>query len=51
MKQQFNYGTIQKICHLHNDIFHHIQLCHTLLILLYQHQGIKQAVFEIGNRF
>ena len=26
------HGTIQKVCHLHNIIFHLIQLCHTLLI-------------------
>ena len=26
---------IQKVCHLHNGTFHLIQLCQTLLILLY----------------
>ena len=35
IKQQINYGTIQKVCHLHKDIFHPIQLYHTLSILLY----------------
>ena len=29
------HGTIQKVCPLHNGIFRLIQLCHTLLILLY----------------
>ena len=28
--KQINHGAIQKICHLHNDIFHSIYLCHTL---------------------
>ena len=35
MKQQIKHGTIQKVCHLQNAIFHPIQLCHTLSILLY----------------
>ena len=35
IKQQINHGAIQKVCHLHNDIFHPIHLCHTLSILLY----------------
>ena len=34
-KKQIKHGVIQKVCHLHNDIFHPIQLCHTLSILLY----------------
>ena len=33
VKQQTNYGIIQKLCHLHNGIFHHIHLGHSLLIL------------------
>ena len=28
-------GLFRKYCHLHNAIFHSIQLCHTLSILLY----------------
>ena len=35
IKQQINHGDIQKVCHLHNDIFHSIHLCHTLPTLLY----------------
>ena len=35
IKQQINHGAIQKVCHLHNGIFHYINLCHTLTILLY----------------
>ena len=30
IKQQVNHGAIQKVCLLHNDIFHPIDLCHTL---------------------
>ena len=29
------YGAIQKACHLHNGIFHPIQLCHTLSNLVH----------------
>ena len=35
IKQQINHGAIQKVCHLHIDIFHSTHLCHTLSILLY----------------
>ena len=35
IKQQINYGAIQKVCHFYNEIFHSIDLCHTLLILHY----------------
>ena len=35
IKQQINHGTIQKVCHLHSDIFHLIYLCHILSVLLY----------------
>ena len=34
MKQQIKHGAFQKVYHLHNGIFHSIQLCHTLSILL-----------------
>ena len=34
-KYQIKHGAIQKACHLKNCIFYPIQLCHTLLILLY----------------
>ena len=30
-----NHGAIQRVCHLHNGIFHSINLCHTFLILFY----------------
>ena len=33
IKQQINHGTIQKICYLHNGIFHSIYLCHTFVTL------------------
>ena len=33
-KKKIKHGVIQKVCHLHNDIFHPIQICHTLSILL-----------------
>ena len=33
-KQQINHRVIEKVGHLHNEIFHFIH-CHTLLILLY----------------
>ena len=33
VKQHFNHGAIQKLCHLHNGVFHFIRLCHTFLIL------------------
>ena len=29
MKQEINYETPQKVFHLHNGIFHSINLCHT----------------------
>ena len=29
MKQEINYETPQKVCHLHNGIFHSINLCRT----------------------
>ena len=29
IKQQITHGDIQKVCHLHNDTFHSIHLCHT----------------------
>ena len=35
IKQQLNHGTIQKVGHLHNGIFHPIHICHTLSILLF----------------
>ena len=35
VKQQTSHGTIQKVCHLHNGIFHPIHLGHTLSILLF----------------
>ena len=34
MKLQIKHGAFQKVYHLHNGIFHSIQLCHTLSILL-----------------
>ena len=34
-KQQINYGTIHKACHLHNGIFYPIHLYHNLPILLF----------------
>ena len=30
LKQEINHRTIQKACHLHNGIFHSINLYHTL---------------------
>ena len=35
IKQQINHETIQKVCHLHNDVFHPIHLHHTLSVLLF----------------
>ena len=35
VKQHINHGAIQKVCHLHNGIFHSINLCYTFSILLY----------------
>ena len=35
MFNKLNIGPIQNLCHLYNDIFHPIQLCQALSILLY----------------
>ena len=35
VKQCINHEAIQKVFHLHNGIFHSINLCHTFSILLY----------------
>ena len=35
VKQQINHRAIQKVSHLHNNIFHSIIMCHTFWILLY----------------
>ena len=35
VKQQINHGTIEKVCHLHNGIFHSNDLCCTFSILVY----------------
>ena len=32
VKQHINHGAIQKVCHLHNGIFHSMNLCHTFSI-------------------
>ena len=34
IKQQIKHGSVQKVCHLYNGIFHHIHLCHTLSLPL-----------------
>ena len=36
VKQNINHGAIQKVYHLHNGIFHSINLCHIFSILLYR---------------
>ena len=33
-------------CHLHNGIFHPIQLCHTLSILLYHFPCVIQKTYQ-----
>ena len=43
IKTQIKRGAIQKVCHLHNDIFHHIQLCQTLSILLYDFSCVSHS--------
>ena len=35
VKRHINHRAIHKVCHLHNSIFHSINLCHTFSILLY----------------
>ena len=36
IQQPVNHGTIQKVCYLHNGIFHPIHLCDTLSNLLFR---------------
>ena len=42
-KQQINRGNIQKVCHLHDNIFYFINLCHALPAL------VCHLPYVIGN--
>ena len=44
MKQQNNHGSIQKVCHLHNETFHSVHLGHILPTLLYHLPCIIKSI-------
>ena len=41
IKQQINHGTIQNVCHLHNEIFHVIHLCYNFALSPPQWYSLK----------
>ena len=49
VNQHINHEAIQKVFHLHNGIFHSINLCYTFSILLYHLQCVIHKNNKLWN--